>query len=374
MSAAARDSTSHMGALDGLRGIAALVVAAAHAVSAAFVAVDLSTAVFVGIWARAAVIFFFVLSGYVIVASVLSSFAGGGFSIVRFALNRATRIYPPFLLALCLAWTVALLRGADVIPSIAPFIAEPLTTTWVALLRDLTFLFGAGTPMQNANAAVWSLRIEVACYAVVGLAALGARLPPRGRAAAAALALGLTALALWRFDSVALGFCSFGAGAAVAALSLGGSSRAAAIAWTAAAALGGAVCWEAIVGANPPSVILGIPFMVYQVVVILASAMLVAAIVRPKASPVRWPAAAAWLAPFSYTLFITHVPLMGLLIGAIGLPDSLVGRALFALAATLSATLFAAAAARVVERHEDLRRWLAAREPLRGLLAWEMRR
>jgi peptidoglycan/LPS O-acetylase OafA/YrhL len=360
--------------LDGLRGLAAMTVAFGHGVSAAFFGSHVWLAICFGVWARAAVVFFFVLSGYVIANSIRRSFAAGEFSLARFALNRITRVYPPFLLALALAWTVALLRRSDVIAPVQPFIAEPMATTTAAFLRDLVFLFGAGTPMQNANAPVWSLRIEVICYAVAGIAALALKATPVWRGLCVGFALLLMALTLLRLDSALLGMAAFAAGSAAALLPAPGVRRFAGFAFTVVVVIGAWLCLQLAVGGDPVALLTGRSYLIFQIVAVAASALLVMAIVHRDAPSPAWPARWSRLAPFSYTLFITHVPLIALIVGFAGLPASVAGKAVFVLGLVFASIVFAALAARIVERHADLRRWLASRPPVSAVLAWEARR
>jgi peptidoglycan/LPS O-acetylase OafA/YrhL len=161
----------HAEGLDGLRGLSALVVAVSHAAVLPLSAQHPEIVHCLGLAARAAVLIFFVLSGHVIVGSILAMHRSGGFAPLVYAVNRFARVYPPFLLAVAIAWLVAMLRSQGAIPAQPALMAEPLATSATALARDVAFLFGNGTPAQNVNAPLWSLRIEVICYAVAGLAA-----------------------------------------------------------------------------------------------------------------------------------------------------------------------------------------------------------
>jgi peptidoglycan/LPS O-acetylase OafA/YrhL len=375
MSAEGQAATAHSAALDGLRGVAALVVVIAHAFGALFVLSHPGPVVALGAVARGAVIFFFVLSGFVIGGSIRASLERDRFSIVRFALNRATRIYPAFLLAVALAWMVALSRHHDVIRSVAPFVAEPMSIAPIALIRDLAFLFGSGTPMQNANAPVWSLRLEVVCYGVAGLLALAfttRRLA--ARTACIALVLALAGLALYRLDSAILGFAAFGAGAFVSFVPLPRLGTALPLASGIAVLLMLGTMLQALTLADPAETVRTLSFHAFQIAAVIAAALAVVVAGRETGRLAAFARRLAPLAPFSYTLFITHVPLIVLLLGAFPLPESVGIRLVLAVGCTAAAVAFAMAAARIVEQHAVLREWLAARPPFAQVLRMEARR
>jgi len=371
---AARGAGVHLPGLDGLRGAAALVVVVGHAFAALFVNTHVGVVVALGIPARGAVILFFVLSGFVIAGSIRADLAAGGFSFIRFGLNRMTRIYPPFLLALVLAWSVAALRQEDLIRSVQPFVAEPMNLSAINFLRDALFLYGSGTPMQNANAPVWSLRIEVVCYLVSALLALAATAPGLPRAAALAAALVLTAAAILRLDSAILGFAAFAAGAFAAFVPRLRNAAPLALGGALALALMAFASISALVAEDPVSIVRGLLFHVFQAATICASALLVASASDERSGAARWAARLAPLAPFSYTLFITHVPLIALTLGVFPEPAAIWARIIAAISMVAWAVAFAAAGGALVEQHQKLRRWLAARPPFDGLLAWDRRR
>ena len=94
-------------ALDGLRGIAAVIVIFGHT----FNAIDLPMSVRLAIVqspvalllsSTGAVQLFFVLSGYVLASSL--SRARGWTDVVQFLVKRVFRIHPPYVFALLFAW------------------------------------------------------------------------------------------------------------------------------------------------------------------------------------------------------------------------------------------------------------------------------
>jgi peptidoglycan/LPS O-acetylase OafA/YrhL len=352
--------------LDGLRGISALVVMVTHAAVLPFsdpFPVLVQTLGFAG---RAAVIVFFVLSGHVITSSILAMRARGGFSPAVYAINRFARVYPPFLLCLCLAWMVVWLRSQGWIDPQPRLMAEPIAATATNLLRDLVFLFGSGTPVQNANAPVWSLRIEVVCYVIAGLAAVGLQSGVMLRVVLMAAAIALALMAAMRLESAVLGFAAFGAGALTTMV------RRAPPRWVLAVAVG-ALCLLAGallglgVGLEPRH---GWPRMLrlfYEAVAVCAAAILVLDLSLGEDGTLHAGfRRMSWIAPFSYTLFITHLPLIVILAGFVGVSGDLASRLVAFGALAAAAMAFAWSAAQVVEQHVALRRWLVARLGLRS--------
>lgn len=125
--------------LDGLRGVAAILVVGRHAgplgytTPESFLAVDL----------------FFCLSGFVIAKAYDARLAGGGFA-ARFGVIRLIRLYPLYLLGLLLGIAASLLLGAPVLGSavVAGLLMIPLNP-WIN---------GA---VGTFNAPVWTLPLEL---------------------------------------------------------------------------------------------------------------------------------------------------------------------------------------------------------------------
>jgi peptidoglycan/LPS O-acetylase OafA/YrhL len=252
------------------------------------------------------------------------------------------------------------------------FVAEPLDTSLLALIRDAIFLFGSGTPMQNANAPVWSLRIEVICYGAAGLLGAAVSARPPLRPLAALLAAALLAAGAYRLDSAMLGYGAFAAGAAAAFLDRAPQGLLTSAGWACAAAAGAAAGAQVISGG--PSVLAeSLTYRMFEIAALVASALTVASIARGGPDGIRWPARLSFLSPFSYTLFITHVPLMALMLGVMALPETMTGRLAFAVALAFSAVGFAMFAAQFAEQHGALRRWLMAQRLLAPWLAPEKR-
>jgi peptidoglycan/LPS O-acetylase OafA/YrhL len=134
------------------------------------------------------------------------------------------------------------------------------------------------------------------------------------------------------------------------------------------------VAWSPLLAEDPVAITRSTLFTVFQIATVAASALVIAVVAEPARDAGHWTAKLAPLAPFSYTLFITHVPLMAITLGVLPHPDAVALKIALAALMVLWAVVFAAAAATVVEQHQTLRRWLSARPPVSGLLAWEARR
>jgi len=115
-----------------------------------------------------AVLFFFVLSGFVIHYSVSRRIQKEGkFSITEYLVKRIRRIYPPLLIALLVAWlldTAGMKLGYPVYfsqtayPSINENIHPHLDLT--TLLGNLFFVQKIYTPVWGTDGALWSLMYE----------------------------------------------------------------------------------------------------------------------------------------------------------------------------------------------------------------------
>lgn len=162
---------------DVTRGAAAIVVLLTH-IAQAFIWrfygatswMDMA-----GGWAaRFAVLAFFLLSGRLIVGSIISNVKRTGhFDAVDYFLNRIARIYPPFLLAVVLAIAVVAviqlfeLPGSNGSP-LGSLRATGLSFTFDEVLKSLA-LYGGLTTIDGP---LWTLYIEVKLYIAAGGLAL----------------------------------------------------------------------------------------------------------------------------------------------------------------------------------------------------------
>lgn len=170
--------------LDGLRGLMALIVLGAHGftvlvrpytgVVADGAYQDFPTLAWV-LAARLAVLGFFVLSGFVIMHSLmLNARRHGSVNLSQFALARCRRILPPLLAVIVLA--VALVVGMEALgktslPSDLRSERSEFLTRWPDQLLSLITLCLRGDLTGYLNGPLWSLVYEIQCYVVIGLLA-----------------------------------------------------------------------------------------------------------------------------------------------------------------------------------------------------------
>jgi peptidoglycan/LPS O-acetylase OafA/YrhL len=171
---AAPTAGGHLDALDGLRGLAVLVVIASHLSNAGMGLLPVS----MGGTGKSGVYLFFVLSAFLLARLMLLRGARDGYGNGRmwadYALRRVLRIWPLFLVVLLLSW--ALTMGG--------------VSTWhyqldtASLLRHLT--------LREGQSVLWSIPVEFTFYAWLPLLVLAAawlrgRVPAMVQALAAVL-------------------------------------------------------------------------------------------------------------------------------------------------------------------------------------------
>lgn len=155
-------ASTRVPALDGVRGIAVLLVVVGH--------ISGSAAPYAG---AVGVTIFFSLSGYLITGNLLREFhSNGRVDALRFYIHRIARLYPALILLLALLPVVLIIAGGDQIagyPRVAALAA--------AYLSDV--VLAAGRPMAYLTH-TWSLSVEEQFYLVwpwllLGLLLLAAR-------------------------------------------------------------------------------------------------------------------------------------------------------------------------------------------------------
>jgi peptidoglycan/LPS O-acetylase OafA/YrhL len=183
------DTRSRLHALDGLRGLAAVVVVASHVFDYNSVPANLMSLLLLSplgllVNGAGAVHLFFVLSGYVLALS-LSRDARPG-RLARFYVRRWFRIHPPYVAAVLFAWLVASLL-------VSRGLVQPTGWAQMPMQKFLrVFLFPSNA--YGLLGVGWSLFVEMAMSIVFPLVfALARRVHP-----GAALGLGL--LLLYDFD------------------------------------------------------------------------------------------------------------------------------------------------------------------------------
>lgn len=156
--------TTRDSAIDGLRGLAALLVVIYHLNFniAALVADVLPgpVKVLLADLGSAGVNIFFVLSGYVIAMTLWRAPLGVGF-IGRFALRRSLRLDPPY-------WaTIALVLVADAMRRrLFPGMGDPTPHSWQDVLIHLVYLQDL-VGIAPISAVFWTLCLEVQFYLVL---------------------------------------------------------------------------------------------------------------------------------------------------------------------------------------------------------------
>ncbi len=105
---------------------------------------------------HAAVLIFFVLSGFLVGGQVARRISDRSFSIGQYTMDRATRILLPLVPAIALASFVSLLESGK-LPSV------------VSILLHTVGLNGVVTPTILSNGPLWSLSYEIWFYVIAGI-------------------------------------------------------------------------------------------------------------------------------------------------------------------------------------------------------------
>ena len=141
--------------------------------------------------ARYAVLCFFVLSGLVIGRTLDLRHDG----LVPFMIRRVGRIYPPLIVSIVLVVVIGHALQWSGVSTQAFANAGPMVNSFTYDIGDIVFslaTFGFGGWLSSeANAALWSLVIEMRCYVVAGLLAQVIRSStPAGKAISATALVG----------------------------------------------------------------------------------------------------------------------------------------------------------------------------------------
>ena len=287
--------TGHVASLDGLRGVAVVAVVLSHAVGSRAETLAIGVDVF------------FVISGFLITSILMTELAGtGGIDLRRFYRRRMARLYPALVLVAVVTAVVFAFARLDLWRETA--IAVPVSLTYLSALPsslggDLGWL-----------GHTWSLSVEEAFYLVwpvllLGMHRLGV---PLRRTVAAAFGASLA----WHvvLAQVASGDWIYHAPDARAVQILTGAAVAVAIDPTVRAVSRrldvGAVAGTAVLGA----VVLGaVPSEQLQLLVVAAACvpLLVWAFRRPDVRLLS-NAPTQWVGVRSYSIYLVHLPLLGL--------------------------------------------------------------
>ncbi|MBP1204728.1 lipopolysaccharide/colanic/teichoic acid biosynthesis glycosyltransferase/peptidoglycan/LPS O-acetylase OafA/YrhL [Duganella sp. 1411] len=291
-----------------LRGLAALQVAAAHL--RAHVFPGLSTLEHPSLWylglsfgtgfAHQAVIVFFVLSGWLVGGSLLDR-AGQPRALRDYAIDRATRLWivllPAFLLMLALG------LGTGELDAARPRLADASPWSLATLLGNLAGLQTMAVPVFGGNFPLWSLAYETWYYALFPLLVLALR--PGGARRRLAAALAAVALASCLSPAITLYFVVWLMGAAGSRLrfDLGRVQRYAG--WLVFGAVAVAMRLKGQDGDIDARTLPG--DVLYSALFLLC---LCGAGRRDPAAMRPLVALGTFLAGFSFTLYVVHVPLL----------------------------------------------------------------
>jgi peptidoglycan/LPS O-acetylase OafA/YrhL len=302
----------HIAALDGLRGFASVVVVARHA----FNAIDFPlsdrqfldrTPLAVLLNAQGAVQLFFVLSGYVLAASLQRNRRAA--DVLQFYVRRIFRIQPPYVLAVVFAWCVSLLYAlpsggaSDWLRLYASVRVDPAVLPATFVIPGIA---------HGLLPVAWTLTIEMLFSLLLPLMLLIARVHCALLLAVSAslLALGGGRWQAWYAIDFALGIAAYlerdalgraiaripgAAGAAAVAVALALFAAPQILGWT-------SVFMGVLVPAARPSSI---------VLMGLGSVLLILAAVHlPWASRLLSSAPAVFLGKISFSLYLLHIPVL----------------------------------------------------------------
>ncbi|WP_268258173.1 acyltransferase family protein [Enterobacter cloacae] len=161
-----------------MRGMASLAVAVAHFVQFYVTRFIPESYVYAVFFAQSSVMVFFSMSGFLIGKSIQrNKKINGAFSLSSYAESRAKRIYPPLVLSILLILVLHYLApyifesGNFILGSVSEGLKNRGYIFYPSqLLATLTFLNGILPPTTPFNTPLWSLPFEVWCYITVGLA------------------------------------------------------------------------------------------------------------------------------------------------------------------------------------------------------------
>ncbi len=245
------------------------------------------------------VVVFFVLSGFLVGGKVIERLMSGSFQPGAYALDRFSRIYLPLIPALILSIAVAW------------WIGRPATLQVIA--GNIASLQGVAVSTLPANAPLWSLSYEVWFYVIAG--SLAATFAMAGKARFIALAVLAVALVIYSHLAAALLFCWL-LGAAAFPLRKASIPRGMLVLAFLLFVLGAGASQASMISQSVK--LPGLPLPDRYVSAMVMSAGLSVLVAWLASRPVRSDAGhriqavGTYLAGFSYTLYLTHYPLLAL--------------------------------------------------------------
>lgn len=354
--------------LNTLRGLSAIAVLIGHGVQV-FVA-PLAPGAFpiFGLLAQAAVMLFFVLSGFLITKSITRNASQpSGFDVASYASDRFDRIYPPLLFAMLLVIALFALSvgafpsGSNAYLVTGGFIArDGFFVDPTAYVGTLVFLNGFAVDNISANGPLWSLSYEVWYYVIAGAVAWRPR-------AGAVIGLAIL-LSLGFFNKIFVVYSTIWfAGAAVAIAHNHGVQLFSWLKFFALASLlvAGAIGAYYVALASRASSPADYPLMYLVAFNLSVGIAFAGSLHLLMADSLRVPVIAPSTADFSYTLYVTHLPIL-LFIYGIAQPHAMRSVGLALIAAALSAAIALLLARSVAPVVENLRPSAALRRRAYG--------
>jgi lipopolysaccharide/colanic/teichoic acid biosynthesis glycosyltransferase/peptidoglycan/LPS O-acetylase OafA/YrhL len=350
-----------------LRGLAALQVAAAHLRAQVFP--GLSTLQDPPLWylglsfatgfAHQAVVVFFVLSGWLVGGSLLDRI-GKPHAIRDYAIDRVTRLWIVLLPAFVLMLLLGLASGE--LDAGQPSLADASPWSLATLLGNLAGVQTMAVPVFGGNFPLWSLAYETWYYALFPLLVLALR--PGGTQWRLAAAVAAVALALCLASGIVLYFLVWLMGAAASRVRLDAGRVQRYAGWLLFGALAMALRLQGQDGDVDGRSLL--PDLLYSAVFLLC---LCGAGRRDPAAMRPLVAAGTFLAAFSFTLYVLHVPLLRALwtyrggeLLSPGDPASLaVYAAMLAIVVSLSYLIHLPFEAQTARLRRSIKRWLPGR-------------
>ncbi len=303
----ARDG--HLYWLDWVRFLAAVVVVFGHTCGFNWDAwtgpQPIALTVFLSLYqmGRQAVVVFFVLSGLLVGGKVVARVRAGTFDAAAYSADRLSRVYVPLIPAVLL--TIAAVPFSDQPWSLQPY------------LRCLTGTQEVFTHTPPLNAPLWTLAYEIWFYVLAGCAAVVARRgSTRWQRTAAGAGVAVCGWMFWEMETAYL-LCWLLGAAGFWLRDRVNSARG----WWAVAGifvlLAGTLIYQADLGILAPVPGLWLPPPYPAQVIVATGALLLVASLMSMAPATRTiqriERTGATLAAFSYTLYLTHYPVVYLL-------------------------------------------------------------
>ena len=252
---------------------------------------------------RQAVVVFFVLSGLLVGGKVVARMRTGTFDAAAYAADRLARVYVPLIPAVLLTMAAV------------PFSDQPWS--WWPYLRCLTGTQEVGMHTPSLNAPLWTLAYEIWFYVLAGCVAMVCRQgDARWRKIAASAGVAVSAWMFWKMETAYL-FCWLLGAAGFWLRDRVKTMHGLFAAVGGCVVLGGTLAYQMDFGILAPIPGLWVPSPYPAQVIVAAGALLLVASLMSMAPASRTgqqiERGGTTLAAFSYTLYLTHYPVVYLL-------------------------------------------------------------